>query len=262
MKLKNLINYLVITLMALAPNVASAVTSASSISTKKQTLFSSASHMATPYRIPAIATLKNGTILTIADHRPSGYDVGANSNNGKVDIYARIGSIDPNGNYTWTANNDIVNYTGSDKIQIANGDSSYGYGDAAVVVDSESGEVLLLCVGATKGPKYGANNSAEGYDCVRFTGSADGKTWTMDNTKLTSKVKSAVNTSITEFFFASGRLLQSTKIKVGTHYRIYGAILTYQSGDKNFVVYSDDFGKKWTQEPPCSVQTSEKSRNP
>ena len=247
MNLKRLKNYLVITLMALAPNVASAVTSASSISTKKQTLFSSASHMATPYRIPAIATLKNGTILTIADHRPSGYDVGANSNNGKVDIYARIGSIDPNGNYTWTANNDIVNYTGSDKIQIANGDSSYGYGDAAVVVDSESGEVLLLCVGATKGHKYGANNSAEGYDCVRFTGSADGKTWTMDNTKLTSKVKSAVNTSITEFFFASGRLLQSTKIKVGTHYRIYGAILAYQSGDKNFVVYSDDFGKKWTR---------------
>ena len=247
MNLKRLKNYLVITLMALAPNVASAVTSASSISTKKQTLFSSASHMATPYRIPAIATLKNGTILTIADHRPSGYDVGANSNNGKVDIYARIGSIDPNGNYTWTANNDIVNYTGSDKIQIANGDSSYGYGDAAVVVDSESGEVLLLCVGATKGHKYGANNSAEGYDCVRFTGSADGKTWTMDNTKLTSKVKSAVNTSITEFFFASGRLLQSTKIKVGTHYRIYGAILAYQSGDKNFVVYSDDFGKNWTR---------------
>jgi hypothetical protein len=104
------------------------VTSASSISGKKQTLYSSSSHKTTPYRIPAIATLKNGTILTIADHRPSGYDVGANSNNGKVDIYARIGSIDPNGNYTWTANNDIVNYTGSDKIQIANGDSSYGYG--------------------------------------------------------------------------------------------------------------------------------------
>lgn len=221
-----------------------AQTAASAIASKKQTLFSSDSHKTTPYRIPAIATLKDGKVLAIADHRPSGYDVGASSSNGEVDIYARIGSIDANGNYSWTANNDIANYSGTDKIKVADGNSSYGYGDAAVVVDREDGKILLLCVGANKGHKYGANNSAEGYDCVRFIGSADGKSWTNEGT-LTSTIKSVTNSSITEFFFASGKLLQSSQIKVGTHYRIYGAILAYQSGDKNYVVYSDDFGATW-----------------
>ena len=224
-----------------------AQTAASAIASKKQTLFSSDSHKTTPYRIPAIATLKDGKVLAIADHRPSGYDVGASSSNGEVDIYARIGSIDANGNYSWTANNDIANYSGTDKIKVADGNSSYGYGDAAVVVDRENGEILLLCVGANKGHKYGANSSAEGYDCVRFIGSADGKTWTKQGT-LTSTIKSATNSSITEFFFASGKLLQSSKIKVGTHYRIYGAILArLQSSDYNYVVYSDDFGATWTR---------------
>ena len=242
MNLKKLKNYLVITLLALVSISASASTSSLNVAGTKQVLFSSESHKRAPYRIPAIATLKNGNILAISDQRPCGADVG----NGEVDIYARIGSVDSNGNYTWTASDDIIDYSGSDKIQIADGSSSYGYGDAAVVVDRETGKILLLCVGAKNGHKYGAGDSSEGYDCVRFTGSADGKTWTEDQTKLTSNIKTATNTSITEFFFASGRLLQSSKVKVGDYYRIYGAILASQGGDKNYVVYSDDFGVTWS----------------
>ena len=65
MNLKRLKNYLVITLLALVSISASAETSASAIEAKKQILFNSAKHESTPYRIPAIATLKNGNILAI-----------------------------------------------------------------------------------------------------------------------------------------------------------------------------------------------------
>ena len=126
MNLKKLKNYLVITLLALVGISASASTSSLNVAGTKQVLFSSESHKRAPYRIPAIATLKNGNILAISDQRPCGADVG----NGEVDIYARIGSVDSNGNYTRTASDDIKDYTGSDKIQIADGSSSYGYGDA------------------------------------------------------------------------------------------------------------------------------------
>ena len=47
----------------------SAQTAASAIESKKQTLYSSVNHASTPYRIPAVATLNNGTVLAIADQR-------------------------------------------------------------------------------------------------------------------------------------------------------------------------------------------------
>ena len=43
-------------------------------------------------------------------------------------------------------------------------------------------------------------------------------------------------------FFTSGRICQSTRIKAGTHYRIYSALAT-RAGNR--VLYSDDFGKNW-----------------
>ena len=83
--------------MAIGIYAANAQTAASAIESKKQTLFSSVNHESTPYRIPAVATLNNGTVLAIADQRPCGADVG----NGEVDIYAKVGTINANGTYSW-----------------------------------------------------------------------------------------------------------------------------------------------------------------
>lgn len=43
-------------------------------------------------------------------------------------------------------------------------------------------------------------------------------------------------------FFTSGRIARSSRIKVGTHYRIYSALATKQG---NRVLYSDNLGKTW-----------------
>ena len=51
-----------------------------------------------PYRIPAIAVTKDGTLVAIADYRHSGTDIGV-TDKGRIDLHYRL-SYD-NGN-TWT----------------------------------------------------------------------------------------------------------------------------------------------------------------
>ena len=245
MNLKRLKNYLVLTLLAFVSISASAVTSASSISGKKQTLYSSSSHKTTPYRIPAIAVTADGKILAIADHRPGGADVGGNGYSAnEVDIYAKIGTIDGNGNYSWTpSSNDPVN--ASNKIVIANGSTSYGYGDAAVVTDSETGTILVISVGGNR--TFTSTSLSGYYDCCRFISTDNGNTWTSKGT-VTSSIKSALSgKTLYGMFFASGKILQSRIIKKGNYYRIYSAILANEGGSPyyNYVLYSDDLGESW-----------------
>ena len=51
-----------------------------------------------PYRIPALATTKDGTLIAVADYRHSGTDIGV-TDKGRIDLHYRL-SYD-NGN-TWT----------------------------------------------------------------------------------------------------------------------------------------------------------------
>ena len=250
MNLKRLKNYLVLTLLAFVSISASAVTSASSISGKKQTLYSSSSHKTTPYRIPAIAVMSNNEILAISDYRPGGRDVGG----GDVDIYAKFGTIAANGSYSWTpSSNDPIN--ASDKVLVANGPGSgYGYGDAAVVADRESGKVLVMCVGGNTA--YTSTTTSSDYRSYSIVSSDYGRTWTMTNQTSTFKGSkaifknnnSSVGSQVQGMFFASGRLLQSKRVKVDNYYRVYGAMLVRIDGSSyNYVVYTDDFGTTWKQ---------------
>ena len=215
-------------------------TAATAIDGKKQTLFSSVNHESTPYRIPAVATLNNGTVLAIADQRPCGADVG----NGEVDIYAKVGTIAPNGTYTWNPATPDPSTNGG--LKIADGTSSNGYGDAAVVVDRESGKVLVICVAGkvvfSKGTKYSHNKMA------RIVGSADGLAWESPQDVTSQFFANELSNAYT-MFMASGKMVQSQIVKVGDYYRIYGALLVRDGNNtnyKNYVVYTDDFGENWT----------------
>ena len=44
-------------------------------------------------------------------------------------------------------------------------------------------------------------------------------------------------------FVGSGKIFQSRRIKVGTHYRIYAALCARPNGNR--VIYSDDLGRTW-----------------
>ena len=228
--------------MAIGIYTASAQTAASAVDGKKQTLFSSVNHESTPYRIPAVATLNNGTVLTIADQRPCGADVG----NGEVDIYAKVGTINANGTYSWNPASTDPSANGG--MKIADGTSSNGYGDAAVVVDRESGKVVVICVA---GKVVFSNGSSSKHNkMARIVGSADGLTWESPQ-DVTSQFFANELSSAYTMFMASGRMIQSEKVKVGSYYRIYGALLVREKKsilskvNNNYVVYSDDLGATW-----------------
>ena len=232
-----------------------AQTSAVAIDGKKQTLFSSVNHESKPYRIPAIATLNNGQVLVIADHRPCGADVG----NGEVDIYAKVGKIGADGSYTWTPATTDPYVDGG--LMIADGKSSNGYGDAAVVVDRESGNVLVMCVAGNV--TYGGATNSKHNRMARITCNSVTEEWSSPEDvtdKLFGTTNSALSSSsynVASMFFASGRLLQSRTVKTGDYHRIYGALLVreytkksfivtyYEYSEANYVVYSDDFGASW-----------------
>ena len=241
MNLKRLKNYLVITLLALVGISASAQTSASAIEAKKQTLFSSANHASTPYRIPAIATMSNGEIIAIAEQRPCGADIG----NGEVDIYAKVSK--DNGK-TWIPSSTDPSADGTG-LMIADGSSSNGYGDAAVVVDRESGDVLVICVAGNV--KYSSGTSSKHNKMARiraeFNKSTGELSWGSPDDVTKAFFDELLPKAYT-MFMASGRMIQSTMTKVGSHYRVYGALLVKDSSSnyKNYVVYSDDFGVNWS----------------
>ena len=201
-----------------------------------------------PYRIPAIVKTKDGTLIAASDYRYCDADVG----NGRVDIVVRRSS--DNG-ATW-----------SDQITVAQGwrnatekpdgndaitETPYGFGDATLVADDQSGAVLLGYVGApsnatcwTDRPDYFFQQSLD-----------NGQTWGAKFSVI-SQIKNKVNATgytMTNFFVGSGKIVMSRKYKKqGAQYkRIYCVLWGYGqlSGEgmtrSNWVVYSDDFGKTW-----------------
>lgn len=219
-----------------------AQTQSSEVSHKETILYNSSNTKTAPYRIPAIVTMSNGEILAISDYRPGGNDVG---NGGEVDIYARISN--DNG-ATWSGDDNTPHDNTSNIIKVADGTSSLAYGDAAVAAHSETGDVLVLCVGGNSTKFASATTSTKNYYTYMFSSSDYGRTWTSTNVTSTFKGSTSLlkNKNVCSMFFASGRLLVSKH----TPGRVYGAILTreYNSGyaNYNYVFYTDDFGQSWS----------------
>lgn len=62
---------------------------------------------------------------------------------------------------------------------------------------------------------------------------------------MTTDIYNALGNDYASAFFSSGRICQSSRIKVGTHYRLYAALCV--RGTHSVVIYSDDFGDTWKQ---------------
>lgn len=173
------------------------------------------------HRIPSIVKLANGNLMAFYDNRYShGADVGTGSQ--KADIEAKISK--DNG-ATWGETMTILEGTGK-----ANDGYKASYGEAATVVDRETGELLLMCTA-------GANSSY-----VKTIATENGTKWA-DPVDITSQITSLRNDFNTAFV-TSGHICQSSRIKVGSHYRIYAAIASFYTF-KVLVIYSDDFGESW-----------------
>ena len=197
-----------------------------------------------PYRIPAIATAKNGDIFAISDNRPCGMDIGY----GEVDMKCRISK--DNGK-TWGKEFFIADGVGDN-----HGGQVWktGFGDAAVVADCERNELLVMMVcGKTvcHNGNYIPNSPQSNPNRVaQVRAKLNEKTGEWEWTKpvevtetIYSKFVKNGQATVKSLFIGSGRICQSRVTKVGDYYRLYCAVWTKNEGNR--VIYSDDFGKTW-----------------
>ena len=200
---------------------------------------------AIPYRIPAIATAKNGNIIAVADYRHSRADIGM-ATNGRIDLRARISK--DNGE-TWGEIFDIIQGKGAAGIDASNNDMYVGFGDPAIVADRESDRVLVIsCSGNVSFPG-GQRNNHQGI--AHFYSEDCGETWSTPVDRAEHIYAQFDNTQhgpVRAMFVGSGKISQSQYIKVGEYYRIYCAVLVKNVNGThvNFVLYSDNFGESWT----------------
>ena len=200
---------------------------------------------AIPYRIPAIATAKNGNIIAVADYRHSRADIGM-ATNGRIDLRARIST--DNGE-TWGEIFDIIQGKGAAGIDASNNDMYVGFGDPAIVADRESDRVLVIsCSGNVSFPN-GQRNNHQGI--AHFYSEDCGVNWSTPVDRAEHIYAQFDNTQhgpVRAMFVGSGKISQSQYIKVGEYYRIYCAVLVKNVNGThvNFVLYSDNFGESWT----------------
>ena len=198
-----------------------------------------------PYRIPAIATAKNGNIIAVADYRHSRADIGM-ATNGRIDLRARISK--DNGE-TWGEIFDIIQGKGAAGINASNNDMYVGFGDPAIVADRESNRVLVIsCSGNVSFPN-GQRNNHQGI--AHFYSEDCGETWStpVDRSEhIYAQFDNTQHGPVRAMFVGSGKISQSQYIKVGDYYRIYCAVLVKNVNGThvNFALYSDNFGESWT----------------
>lgn len=124
------------------------------------------------------------------------------------------------------------------------------WGDAAIVGDRESDEVMMVAVGGPTG-FWGSSREAR-QSGILWRSKDAGETWE-GPINITDKIYTLFdgeprNGKIDGFFFGSGRMCQSRHVKVGKYYRVYTAISSNNLPNqqtRNFVLYTDDFGDTW-----------------
>ena len=177
------------------------------------------------YRIPAITTTNSGRVIAVTDYR---YNHDNDLGNHKIDLHVKYS--DDNGK-TWSESNNITSF---------NNKNNFGYGDAAIVADRESNNVLLI--GAYGTQSYFNSKRNNPIKVARFISNDNGETWS-EPVDLTEQIY-GLNDRFDSLFVAAGRIHQSRYIKVGDYYRLYLSILERTTGG-NYVLYSDDFGVTW-----------------
>lgn len=183
------------------------------------------------YRIPSIVRLNDNSLFAFSDYRVNGTgDIGYGNH---IDM---VGKQSSDSGSTWGGEQTVVTSNKS----VSSG-FTYAFGDASTVVDRESGDVLMMNAAGSTKAVHADGVYTEKIQIARSVRSAQSGTWSTPE-----DISSAMynGTSLNCLFFSSGRMIQSTKVKVGDYYRIYAGVNTRDGGSR--VVYSDDFGKTWS----------------
>jgi BNR domain protein len=199
------------------------------------------------FRIPALAQTKDGTLIAVTDLRYNHTaDIGRFGPNGEWNQHSDIHRVDvivkrsTDNGLTWDNSSTKITNTPDNPVK-------YGYGDAAIVADRESDNVLIICAhGDTRYGDYTAGNASTRLKVVKLRSLDGGKTFTSPE-EITTSIYD-LNSNWGTLFFGSGKIMQSRKIKKSSYYRIYAALLVNKTSEAlfgNAVLYSDDFGETW-----------------
>lgn len=200
---------------------------------KASILFQTVAPDTVPYRIPAFGQLPDGRVVALSDYRPCGMDIGF----GQVDIHVRVSSRNRK---NWDDEFVLVEGTGVPATV------DCGFGDPAMVVDRETGEILVMMVCGNTIYYYESTNRQNPNRVACMRSSDGGKTWTPWE-EVTEDIYTLFDESshgcVQSCFFSSGKIAQSRIVKKGSHYRLYHALAARPNGNR--VIYSDDFGRTW-----------------
>jgi hypothetical protein len=190
-------------------------------------LFSPGDFGSANYRIPAIITAADGSLVTVTDKRW----------NGSGDLSAKIDPVvrrSTDNGQTWSA-----------PVTIANFGAAGGAGDACLVLDKIKNPGTLICVfAANRG--FFASTPGNPINIQYCKSTDNGITWTAP-TDITSQVYGSLcSNSFTQTwnaaFVASGRMHQ---LRSGRIAAVLAVRQTSAGTVDNFMIYSDDGGTTW-----------------
>ena len=191
--------------------------------TTKVTVWSMGEDGSRYYRIPAIATAADGSLVALADKRGS-------SNGDLPNIISVVCKRSTDGGLTW-----------SDAVTVAQGNSATGatYGDPAIVLDRNTGKLIAVYAGDT-GFFVSTPTARAGF--YVSTSSDNGVTWT-EPRSITDQV---YQSDWYGAFCASGHLLQTSdgRIMFVSNTRLTAAQSV--SDVYEFVCCSEDGGETWS----------------
>jgi len=200
----------------------------------RTTLFRPGNYDSQNYRIPAIITAKDGTLVTLTDKR---------KNNDRdlpqdIDVVCRY--------------SEDLGLTWSEPLTVAEGTGlRHGFGDAALALTNDPNGLISVFVGGTGFWQSKPDNTIKTYKIISYDG---GRTWTEpeDITHFIygSECQDSIRSHWRGSFCASGNgLLTSTG-------RIMFVAAVHEDSEwvaTNYVVYSDDNGATWNVSGRASV---------
>lgn len=199
------------------------------------------------FRIPALAETRDGTLIAVTDLRYGHTaDIGRFGPNGEWGQPSHIHRVDlvlkRSSDHGLTWDDSALKITNAPDKPV-----KYGYGDAAIVADRDSDDVLILCAhGNTRYGHYKAGEQDTRLKVVRLRSHDGGKNFT-EPEEITDSIYNLSDNWGT-LFFGSGKIMQSRLIKNSGYHRLYAVILVKNTNTAlagNFVLYSDDFGDTW-----------------